>query len=179
METYRELGILYDRDAGGVFRHGYTRTVGRPHHVPLCIVAGRSHGGPQPWGLGLTAFGVGTVLGRLRMTRWSPRRLLLVGMVGVLPPALPSAALAVPAPTPALVMVMFVTGVSVEVFSVAWMSALRQEMSEEKFPRVSSYDWLAGWLARVAGVGAGGDGAGRSGEGRGRPPGRVAEMLWC
>ncbi|MFI7346307.1 bifunctional sugar phosphate isomerase/epimerase/4-hydroxyphenylpyruvate dioxygenase family protein [Streptomyces sp. NPDC049936] len=29
LETYRELGILYDRDAHGEFRHCYTRTVGR------------------------------------------------------------------------------------------------------------------------------------------------------
>jgi 4-hydroxyphenylpyruvate dioxygenase len=29
LETYRALGILYDRDAHGVFRHCYTRTVGR------------------------------------------------------------------------------------------------------------------------------------------------------
>ncbi|MEW1778313.1 TIM barrel protein [Streptomyces sp. NPDC086777] len=29
LDTYRDLGILYDRDAGGVFRHCYTRTVGR------------------------------------------------------------------------------------------------------------------------------------------------------
>lgn len=29
LETYRDLGILYDRDAGGEFRHCYTRTVGR------------------------------------------------------------------------------------------------------------------------------------------------------
>ncbi|MFJ8110515.1 bifunctional sugar phosphate isomerase/epimerase/4-hydroxyphenylpyruvate dioxygenase family protein [Streptomyces sp. NPDC096132] len=29
LETYRDLGILYDRDAHGVFRHFYTRTVGR------------------------------------------------------------------------------------------------------------------------------------------------------
>ncbi|GAA3504782.1 sugar phosphate isomerase/epimerase and 4-hydroxyphenylpyruvate domain-containing protein [Streptomyces prasinosporus] len=29
LETYRELGILYDRDAHGVLRHCYTRTVGR------------------------------------------------------------------------------------------------------------------------------------------------------
>ncbi|MEU2268921.1 TIM barrel protein [Streptomyces olindensis] len=29
LETYRELGILYDRDAHGVFRHCYTRTIGR------------------------------------------------------------------------------------------------------------------------------------------------------
>ncbi|MER6565728.1 TIM barrel protein [Streptomyces sp. NPDC001093] len=29
LETYRALGILYDRDAGGAFRHCYTETVGR------------------------------------------------------------------------------------------------------------------------------------------------------
>ncbi|MFF1595838.1 4-hydroxyphenylpyruvate dioxygenase family protein, partial [Streptomyces sp. NPDC058286] len=29
LERYRELGILYDRGAGGAFRHCYTRTVGR------------------------------------------------------------------------------------------------------------------------------------------------------
>ncbi|MFE7170985.1 bifunctional sugar phosphate isomerase/epimerase/4-hydroxyphenylpyruvate dioxygenase family protein [Streptomyces sp. NPDC057616] len=29
LETFRELGILYDRDAHGEFRHCYTRTVGR------------------------------------------------------------------------------------------------------------------------------------------------------
>ncbi|MER5939298.1 TIM barrel protein [Streptomyces sp. NPDC001928] len=29
LETYRELGILYDRDAHGEFRHCYTMTVGR------------------------------------------------------------------------------------------------------------------------------------------------------
>ncbi|MBQ1097436.1 sugar phosphate isomerase/epimerase and 4-hydroxyphenylpyruvate domain-containing protein [Streptomyces sp. b94] len=29
LETYRELGILYDRDAHGIFRHCYTHTVGR------------------------------------------------------------------------------------------------------------------------------------------------------
>ncbi|KOV62086.1 bifunctional sugar phosphate isomerase/epimerase/4-hydroxyphenylpyruvate dioxygenase family protein [Streptomyces sp. MMG1121] len=29
LETYRDLGILYDRDTGGAFRHCYTETVGR------------------------------------------------------------------------------------------------------------------------------------------------------
>ncbi|MDN3252864.1 bifunctional sugar phosphate isomerase/epimerase/4-hydroxyphenylpyruvate dioxygenase family protein [Streptomyces mutabilis] len=29
LDTYRELGILYDRDAHGTFRHCYTHTVGR------------------------------------------------------------------------------------------------------------------------------------------------------
>ncbi|MEV7124379.1 MFS transporter [Streptomyces sp. NPDC093260] len=106
------------------------------------LVARERLGGPQPWGLALSAFGVGTVLGGLLMTRWAPRRLLLVGVLAVLPLALPSAALAVPVPAPALVAVMLATGVSVEVFAVAWMSALHQEVPQEKFSRVSSYDWL-------------------------------------
>jgi 4-hydroxyphenylpyruvate dioxygenase len=29
LETYRELGIMYDRDVGGAFRHCYTHTIGR------------------------------------------------------------------------------------------------------------------------------------------------------
>lgn len=29
LEAYRELGILYDRDADGAFRHCYTETIGR------------------------------------------------------------------------------------------------------------------------------------------------------
>ncbi|MGQ5633970.1 MULTISPECIES: bifunctional sugar phosphate isomerase/epimerase/4-hydroxyphenylpyruvate dioxygenase family protein [unclassified Streptomyces] len=29
LDTYRDLGILYDRDPGGAFRHCYTETVGR------------------------------------------------------------------------------------------------------------------------------------------------------
>ncbi|ANH94005.1 MFS transporter [Streptomyces sp. SAT1] len=112
------------------------------------LVARERLGGAGPWGLALAAFGVGTLLGGLLMTRWAPRRLLLVGVLGVLPLALPSAALAVPVATPVLVAVLCVTGVSVEVFAVAWMSALHQEIPEEKFSRVSSYDWL-GSLALV------------------------------
>lgn len=43
---------------------------------------------------------------------------------------------------------MFGTGIAVEVFAVTWMMALHQEIPEEKFSRVSSYDWL-GSLAMV------------------------------
>ncbi|GGV71455.1 MULTISPECIES: MFS transporter [Streptomyces] len=106
------------------------------------LVARERLGGAQPWGTALAAFGAGTVLGGLLMTRWAPRRLLRTGVLAVLPLAAPSAALAIPVTAPVLVAVMFVTGVSVEVFAVCWMSALHQEIPEEKFSRVSSYDWL-------------------------------------
>ena len=76
------------------------------------------------------------------MTRFKPRRMLLAGVLCVFPLALPSAALAVPLSAAWLTLVMFVTGITIEVFAVNWMTALHQEIPEEKFSRVSSYDWL-------------------------------------
>ncbi|CAL9373401.1 hypothetical protein SUDANB145_00917 [Streptomyces sp. enrichment culture] len=48
LETYRELGILYDRDAHGAFRHCYTRTVGRVFFELLQRDGGyRGYGAPN------------------------------------------------------------------------------------------------------------------------------------
>ncbi|MFI1366204.1 MFS transporter [Streptomyces griseochromogenes] len=106
------------------------------------LVARDSLGGAGPWGLALGAFGAGTVAGALLMTRWKPRRLLLAGTLCVFPLALPSAALAVPVPVGVLYAVMFVAGTTVEVFGVSWMTALHQEIPEDKLSRVSAYDWF-------------------------------------
>lgn len=106
------------------------------------LVARDHLGGAGPWGLALGFFGAGTVGGALLMTRWKPRRLLLVGTLCVFPYAFPSAALAVPVSVPVLCAVMFLTGVTLEVFSVSWMTALHQEIPEEKLSRVSAYDWF-------------------------------------
>ncbi|MFC9929092.1 MFS transporter [Streptomyces sp. NPDC127190] len=106
------------------------------------LVARESLGGARPWGLALAAFGAGTVAGALLMTRWRPRRMLLAGTLCVFPLALPSAALAVPVPAGVLYLVMFATGTTLEVFGVSWMTALHQEIPEEKLSRVSAYDWF-------------------------------------
>ncbi|POX47642.1 MFS transporter [Streptomyces sp. Ru71] len=106
------------------------------------LVARDHLGGAGPWGLALGFFGAGTVAGALLMTRFKPRRLLLAGTLCVFPLALPSAALAVPVPLGVLCAVMFTTGVTLEVFGVSWMTALHQEIPEEKLSRVSAYDWF-------------------------------------
>ncbi|MFF2655641.1 MFS transporter [Streptomyces sp. NPDC058045] len=116
--------------------------VGAAESVYGPLVARDSLGGPGPWGVALGAFGAGTVCGALLMTRWKPRRLLLAGALCTFPLALPSAALAVPLPVVWLTAVMFVSGASVEVFGVSWITAMHQEIPEEKFSRVSAYDWL-------------------------------------
>ncbi|WP_416983378.1 MFS transporter [Streptomyces sp. T028] len=106
------------------------------------LVARDHLGGAAPWGLALGFYGAGTVVGALLMTRWKPHRLLLAGTLCVFPLALPSAALAVPVPIGALCAVMFTTGVTVEVFGVSWMTALHQQISEDKLSRVCAYDWF-------------------------------------
>ncbi|MER7571737.1 MFS transporter [Streptomyces sp. NPDC126514] len=106
------------------------------------LVARDHLGGAAPWGLALGFFGAGTVAGALLMTRWKPRRLLLAGTLCVFPLALPSAALAIPTSVGVLCAVMFLTGVTLEVFGVSWMTALHQEIPEDKLSRVSAYDWF-------------------------------------
>lgn len=116
--------------------------VGAAEAVYGPLVAQEHLGGARPWGIALAAFGAGTVAGALLMTRWRPRRILRAGALCVFPLALPSAALAVPVSAPVLAGVMLLTGITLEVFAVSWMTALHQEVPEEKFSRVSAYDWL-------------------------------------
>ncbi|AEW92882.1 transmembrane efflux protein [Streptantibioticus cattleyicolor NRRL 8057 = DSM 46488] len=106
------------------------------------LVAKEHLGGARPWGLALAVFGVGTLAGGALMTRWKPRRLLFAGTLAVFPLVLPTLALAALAPVPVLAAAMLVAGVGVEVFSVAWMTALHQEIPEEKMSRISAYDWF-------------------------------------
>ncbi|MGW7414723.1 MFS transporter [Streptomyces sp. NPDC054863] len=112
------------------------------------LVAEEHLGGAAPWGLALGGFGAGTLCGAVLMMRWKPQRLLFSGMLCVFPLALPSVGLAIPLPAWALIAVMFTTGVFIEVFGVSWLTALHQEIPEDKFSRVSAYDWL-GSLAMV------------------------------
>ncbi|MFB7359117.1 MFS transporter [Streptomyces gardneri] len=150
--------------SGGLFadlREGWQEFVGRPWLWSIVaqfsvvvgligaveavfgpLVARDELGGARPWGIALAAYGVGTVAGAVLMTRWKPRRLLFVGTLCVFPIALPSAALAVPLDVVGLTAAMFISGMAIEVFGVSWMTALHQEIPEEKLSRVSAYDWF-------------------------------------
>ncbi|WP_328773073.1 MFS transporter [Streptomyces sp. NBC_00286] len=116
--------------------------VGAAESVYGPLVARDSLGGAGPWGLALGAFGAGNVGGAILMMRWKPRRMLLAGTLCVFPLAMPSAALAVPLSVVGLCAVMFVSGVALEVFGVSWMTALHQEIPEDRLSRVSAYDWF-------------------------------------
>ncbi|MEE4543863.1 MFS transporter [Streptomyces sp. V4-01] len=106
------------------------------------LVARDHLGGAGPWGVAMAAAGAGTVAGGVLMIRWKPRRILLVGTLGVFPLAIPLVALALALPLWALVLAMLLSGVAIEVFAVGWMLALAQEIPDEMMSRVSAYDWL-------------------------------------
>ncbi|MFF8409082.1 MFS transporter [Streptomyces omiyaensis] len=157
-------GIPERKPGGGLFadlREGWQEFIGRPWLWSIVaqfsvvvaligaveavygpLVARDELGGASPWGIALAGYGVGTVAGAILMTRWKPRRMLLVGTLGVFPIALPSAALAVPLHPVGLTAVMFVSGVAMEIFGVSWMTTMHQEIPEEKLSRVSAYDWF-------------------------------------
>ncbi|PZT73748.1 MULTISPECIES: MFS transporter [unclassified Streptomyces] len=116
--------------------------VGAAEAVYGPLVARDSLGGARPWGFALAAFGAGNLAGALLMMRWKPRRLLLAGTLCVFPLALPSAGLAVPLSATWLCVVMFASGTAIEVFGVSWMTAMHQEIPEEKLSRVAAYDWF-------------------------------------
>ncbi|MFC8272867.1 MFS transporter [Streptomyces sp. NPDC057271] len=165
LRAFLDVSHIREREAGGGLladlREGWQEFIGRPwlwsivaqfsivvalvgaaESVYGPLVARDELGGARPWGLALAAFGVGTLGGALLMMRWKPRRMLLVGTLGVFPIALPSAALAVPLDVVGLSAAMFVSGVAIEVFGVAWMTTLHQEIPEEKLSRVAAYDWF-------------------------------------
>ncbi|WP_427167798.1 MFS transporter [Streptomyces sp. C1-1] len=165
LRAFLDVGHIPPREAGGGMladlREGWREFIGRPWLWGIVVqfsianavvgaadavygplVARDDLGGAGPWGLALACFGAGTVAGALLMTRWKPRRLLLAGTLCVFPLALPSAALAVPVPVGALCAVMFLSGALVEVFGVSWMTALHQEIPEDKLSRISAYDWF-------------------------------------
>lgn len=102
------------------------------------VIAQRYLGGAVAWGLALTAFGLGTLLGGAVMTRWHPRRPLFTGMLCVFPLALPPAALAIVPSVPVICGAMLVSGLTLEVFGVGWMVALRQEVPVGMLSRVAA-----------------------------------------
>lgn len=165
LRMFLDVGHIAPREPGGGLladlRDGWREFTGRPwlwtivaqFSVVVAVVGAAESvfgplvardelGGAGPWGLALGAFGVGTILGGLLMMRWKPRRLLFAATLSVFSLALPSAALAIPVALPVLVVVMFVSGVTIEIFGVSWITALHQEIPEEKLSRVSAYDWF-------------------------------------
>jgi predicted MFS family arabinose efflux permease len=110
------------------------------------IVAKQSLGGASAWAAILACQGAGFLVGGLLLLRWRPRRPLLVGECGLLIWALPLVFLASVQSTPLIAAGFFLSGIALELFNVAWSTALQQHIPLEKLSRVSAYDALGSFV---------------------------------
>ena len=108
--------------------------------------------GPGGWSLALSAEALGTVLMTLVMLRLVFRRPLRAGMLGIALVALPVAVLGVQPTTAPLLVAMLLAGAGIEVFGVAWTTALQVHVPDAVLARVASYDALGSLVALPVGT---------------------------
>ena len=99
------------------------------------------------WGFVLAAQTVGMVAGALIAMRLKVRRLLLVGVISCLGPALLLGALGLTAHAAVLMVAAFVSGLALEQFGIAWETSVQEHIPADKLARVYSYDALGSFVA--------------------------------
>ncbi len=107
--------------------------------------------GRTAWGLALAAQTVGAVVGGLVASRWLPDRALLFGVVLTAVFAVPLLALGQAPYLAALVPALFVAGMAIEQFAVAWDLSLQRNVPGERLARVYSYDMVGSAAALPVG----------------------------
>ncbi len=107
--------------------------------------------GEQGWGFVLSAESAGLLLMTVLLLRIRLRRPLLVGMLGCSLMSLPFIVLGVEPHLLALVVVAFVAGAGIEVFSMAWNLAMQENIEDRMLSRAYSYDALGSFVAMPVG----------------------------
>ncbi len=122
--------------------------------------------GRRLWGFALAAETLGLVAGGLVALRWQPRRALALGVLCTAVSALPLLVLGGAPRAPLLVVTLFVAGVAIEQFAVAWDVSLQQHVPADRLARVYSYDAVGSFVAIPVGQALIGPVAGAVGPGR-------------
>ncbi len=112
------------------------------------VVAQRSLGGVEAWGVIAAAFGFGLVAGGFVALRIHFPRPMLAAALTCFGGALVPLLLVAPSPVPWIAAGAFVTGAGFEIFNVLWNTALHTHVAPEALSRVSAYD-VVGSIALV------------------------------
>lgn len=107
--------------------------------------------GRTAWGFVLAAQMAGALAGGLLVARSQARHALRIGVAVVALDALPLVALAQSADVLLLLAAMFVNGIAIEQFGVAWDLSLQENIPQDRLARVYSYDALGSTLALPVG----------------------------
>ncbi len=103
--------------------------------------------GRAAWGVVLACQTAGALVGGLLAARWLPRRALFFGVALVVLEAPPLLALGLAPHLVLLIPAMFVTGLAIEQFTIAWDVSLQENVPDERLARVYSYDLIGSIVA--------------------------------
>jgi len=127
------------------------------------LVMKEHYGGASTYGVVLSTFGAGLVLGGFVVLRWHPARPLLVSCVAALPFGLGAWMIAFLVPLPVLLAAQLLAGIGLAIHLALWFTVFQQQVPEEARSRVSSYDALGSFVLIPLGTAAAGPVAGTIG----------------
>jgi MFS family permease len=116
-------------------------------------IATKEHnGGPKEWSWVIAAITLGMIVGGVLALRVHFSRPLLVGILPEIFVGVWIFMIGVPNQLVATLMVAFATGISIEIFYVAWSTSMQQHIPSESYSRVISYDALGSYALAPIGL---------------------------
>jgi MFS family permease len=113
-----------------------------PFEVIGPVIARNHLGGAFSWGVILTGFSVGSLLGGLVMLRVHLERPLFVAGMLFFATCVAPLLLALPGPVWSIALAYVGEGFAVGIFVTAWETALQNHIPREMLARVGAWDWL-------------------------------------
>jgi MFS family permease len=110
------------------------------------LVAQEDYSGARTWGLLVSSFAVGTILGGVLVLRFRPGRPLLASCLAAVPVTLQPLGLALRAPVQVLAAISVVAGIGIAIHLALWFTVFQQHVPEASRSRVSSYDSLGSFV---------------------------------
>lgn len=98
------------------------------------------YGGAAGWSVVLASQAVGLLVGAFLGTRIDPKHPMVFGMVVTLAMPMFMFVLALQSPLFVVAIAAFITGISLDVFYVVWITAVQRKVPREALSRVTSYD---------------------------------------
>ncbi|NDF02031.1 MAG: MFS transporter [Actinobacteria bacterium] len=116
-------------------------------------IATKEHnGGPKQWSWVIAAITLGMIVGGVLALRVHFSRPLLIGILPEIFVGVWIFMIGVPNQLVATLLVAFATGISLEIFYVAWSTSMQQHIPSESYSRVISYDALGSYALAPIGL---------------------------
>ena len=120
-----------------VVAFGYSVT-----NVLLPQISQQLAGGPQLMAFSVTSYTLGALAGAVLVSRWQPRAMGWIALLGLAAYGLVPLSLLVAQHMAVPLLAFFIAGVGIEVFNVPWFTATQREVPADRLARVTSIDFL-------------------------------------